>query len=304
MRREVPRGAGRWAIASGGRSKSKSETFTGGFCPFGAPSATGEAPPGRAGVPRAALTPGVRPCSVPPVLKMGEANGTYRKLRLMDPAGMSRVIARMAREVVEAAGGVDGFALVGIRTRGVPLARRLALEVEKAEGVRVPVGLLDITLYRDDLTTVASSPVLKRTDISFPVETKTIVLCDDVLYTGRTVRAAIDAVLDFGRPRRILLAVLVDRGRRELPIEAQLVGKKISTSATEVVSVTFRETDGEDDVWLLDRHLETKPVPQAPRKPVKKTPARKTPVKKAPAKKAARGAAGRSAPKARARGKR
>ncbi len=235
---------------------------------------------------------------------MGEANGTYRKLRLMDPAGMSRVIARMAREVVEAAGGVDGFALVGIRTRGVPLARRLALEVEKAEGVRVPVGLLDITLYRDDLTTVASSPVLKRTDISFPVETKTIVLCDDVLYTGRTVRAAIDAVLDFGRPRRILLAVLVDRGRRELPIEAQLVGKKISTSATEVVSVTFRETDGEDDVWLLDRHLETKPVPQAPRKPVKKTPARKTPVKKAPAKKAARGAAGRSAPKARARGKR
>jgi pyrimidine operon attenuation protein/uracil phosphoribosyltransferase len=230
---------------------------------------------------------------------MGEANGTYRKLRLMDPAGMSRVISRMAREVVEAAGGVDGFALVGIRTRGVPLARRLALEVEKAEGVRVPVGLLDITLYRDDLTTVASSPVLKRTDISFPVETKTIVLCDDVLYTGRTVRAAIDAVLDFGRPRRILLAVLVDRGRRELPIEAQLVGKKISTSATEVVSVTFKETDGEDDVWLLDRHPETKPARKAPSKA-----ARKTPAKKAPAKKAAPGAARKAAPKARARGKR
>jgi pyrimidine operon attenuation protein/uracil phosphoribosyltransferase len=230
---------------------------------------------------------------------MGEANGTYRKLRLMDPAGMSRVISRMAREVVEAAGGVDGFALVGIRTRGVPLARRLALEVEKAEGVRVPVGLLDITLYRDDLTTVASSPVLKRTDISFPVETKTIVLCDDVLYTGRTVRAAIDAVLDFGRPRRILLAVLVDRGRRELPIEAQLVGKKISTSATEVVSVTFKETDGEDDVWLLDRHPETKPARKAPPKP-----ARKTPAKKAAARKAAPGAARKAAPKARSRGKR
>ena len=230
---------------------------------------------------------------------MGEANGTYRKLRLMDPAGMSRVISRMAREVVEAAGGVEGFALVGIRTRGVPLARRLALEVEKAEGVRVPVGLLDITLYRDDLTTVASSPVLKRTDISFPVETKTIVLCDDVLYTGRTVRAAIDAVLDFGRPRRILLAVLVDRGRRELPIEAQLVGKKISTSATEVVSVTFKETDGEDDVWLLDRHPETKPARKAPSKA-----ARKTPAKKAPARKAAPGAARKAAPKARARGKR
>ena len=222
---------------------------------------------------------------------MGEANGTYRKLRLMDPAGMARVVARMAREVVEAAGGVDGFALVGIRTRGVPLARRLALEIEKAEGARVPVGLLDITLYRDDLTTVASSPVLKRTDISFPVETKTIVLCDDVLYTGRTVRAAIDAILDFGRPRRILLAVLVDRGRRELPIEAQLVGKKISTSATEVVSVTFKETDGEDDVWLLDRHAE-KP---APRKAARKV-ARKTPARKAPARKAA--------PKGRPRGKR
>jgi len=131
------------------------------------------------------------------------------------------------------------------------------------------------------------------------VETKTIVLCDDVLYTGRTVRAAIDAVLDFGRPRRILLAVLVDRGRRELPIEAQLVGKKISTSATEVVSVTFKETDGEDDVWLLDRHPETKPARKAPSKA-----ARKTPAKKAPAKKAAPGAARKAAPKARARGKR
>lgn len=229
---------------------------------------------------------------------MGEAAGTYRKLRLMDPAGMSRVIARMAREVVEAAGGVEGFALVGIRTRGVPLARRLALEIEKHEGVRVPVGLLDITLYRDDLTTVASSPVLKRTDISFPVETKTIVLCDDVLYTGRTVRAAIDAILDFGRPRRIVLAVLVDRGRRELPIEAQLVGKQIATSATEVVSVTFKETDGEDDVWLLDRHPEKKARKAAPK------PAKKAPEAKAPKKKAARGAAGKAAPKGRGRGKR
>jgi pyrimidine operon attenuation protein/uracil phosphoribosyltransferase len=166
--------------------------------------------------------------------------------------------------------------------------------------VRVPVGLLDITLYRDDLSTVASSPVLKKTDISFPVETKTIVLCDDVLYTGRTVRAAIDAILDFGRPRRILLAVLVDRGRRELPIEAQLVGKKISTSATEVVSVTFKETDGEDDVWLLDRHAAAKPLP---RKTAAKAPA-KAPGRKTPARKVARRAAGKAAPKGRARGKR
>ena len=185
--------------------------------------------------PRHSLTGRLGPCTVPPVRAMGEANGTYRKLRLMDPAAMARAVARMAREVVEAAGGVDGFALVGIRTRGVPLARRLALEVEKAEGVRVPVGLLDITLYRDDLTTVASSPVLKRTDISFPVETKTIVLCDDVLYTGRTVRAAIDAILDFGRPRRILLEVLVARGRRERPNEAQLGVKTIATCAQEVL---------------------------------------------------------------------
>ncbi len=225
---------------------------------------------------------------------MGEANGTYRKLRLMDAPAMKRATARMAQEIVESQGTTEGIVLIGIRTRGVPLARRLALEIEKAEGARVPVGLLDITLYRDDLTTVASSPVLKRTDISFPVETKTIVLCDDVLYTGRTVRAAIDAILDFGRPRRILLAVLVDRGRRELPIEAQLVGKKISTSATEVVSVTFKETDGEDDVWLLDRY----PATAAPRKAVQK-PGRKTPAKKATVK-----TVRKAAPKGRARGKR
>src|SRR5512140_574034 len=185
---------------------------------------------------------------------MAHAAGTFRKLRLMDAAAMARVIARMAHEIVEGEQGIEGLALIGIRTRGVPLAQRLAAAIAKAERARLPVGLLDITLYRDDLTTVAASPVLKRTDISFPVEEKTVVLCDDVLYTGRTVRAAIDAVLDFGRPRKILLAVLVDRGRRELPIEAQFVGKKISTSSTEIVSVTFAETDpGGDDVWLLDR---------------------------------------------------
>ncbi len=184
---------------------------------------------------------------------MGEAQGTFRKLRLMDAAGMDRVVARMSREIIESLHGTAGFALVGIRTRGVPLARRLAEEILASEKVRVPVGLLDITLYRDDLTTISSSPVLKRTEIDFPVEGKTIVLCDDVLFTGRTVRAAIDAILDFGRPDRILLAVLVDRGRRELPIEAQFVGKKISTSSSEIVSVIFRETDGDDDVWLLDR---------------------------------------------------
>ena len=193
---------------------------------------------------------------------MGEAAGTYRKLRLLDAAGLGRAIARMANEVVEAEGGTDGFVLIGIRTRGVPLARRLAAEIERTEHVSVSVGLLDITLYRDDLSTIAASPVLKKTEIPFPVEGRTVILCDDVLFTGRTVRAAMDAILDFGRPRKILLAVLVDRGRRELPIEAQFVGKRIATSATEIVSVTFRETDGVDDVWLLDRQV----LPKTPQK--------------------------------------
>ena len=197
---------------------------------------------------------------------MGEAAGTFRKVRLLDAAGMARAISRMAREVVEAEGGTEGFVLIGIRTRGVPLARRLAAEIERTEGVKVPVGLLDITLYRDDLSTVASSPVLKKTEIPFPVEGRNVILCDDVLYTGRTVRAAMDAILDFGRPRKILLAVLVDRGRRELPIEAQYVGKRIATSATEIVSVTFVETDREDDVWLLDREAAKGAARSAPAK--------------------------------------
>jgi pyrimidine operon attenuation protein/uracil phosphoribosyltransferase len=197
---------------------------------------------------------------------MGEAAGTFRKVRLLDAAGMARAISRMAREVVEAEGGTDGFALIGIRTRGVPLAKRLGAEIARTEGVQVPVGLLDITLYRDDLTTVASSPVLKKTEIPFPVEGRNVILCDDVLFTGRTVRAAMDAILDFGRPRKILLAVLVDRGRRELPIEAQYIGKKIATSATEIVSVTFQETDREDDVWLLDREAARAMPKAAPKK--------------------------------------
>src|ERR1017187_7450152 len=177
---------------------------------------------------------------------MGEAAGTYRKLRLLDAAGLGRAIARMANEI------------------------------ERTEHVRVSVGLLDITLYRDDLSTIAASPVLKKTEIPFPVEGRTVILCDDVLFTGRTVRAAMDAILDFGRPRKILLAVLVDRGRRELPIEAQFVGKRIATSATEIVSVTFRETDGVDDVWLLDRQVSAKAARKARRPAARKSPTRRT----------------------------
>jgi pyrimidine operon attenuation protein/uracil phosphoribosyltransferase len=201
---------------------------------------------------------------------MGEAPGTYRKLRLLDAAGLGRAIARMAHEIVESEGGTEGFVLIGIRTRGVPLARRLASEIERTEKVRVGVGLLDITLYRDDLSTVAASPVLKKTEIPFAVEGRTVILCDDVLFTGRTVRAAMDAILDFGRPRKILLAVLMDRGRRELPIEAQFVGRRIATSASEIVSVTFQETDGVDDVWLLDREVAQKQARKAPRKAARK----------------------------------
>ncbi len=202
---------------------------------------------------------------------MADAPGTFRKIRLMDAAAMRRTVARLAQQIVESQGGTEGFVLIGIRTRGVPLARRLAAELERLEGARIPVGVLDITLYRDDLTTIAASPVLKRTEISFPVEGKTVILCDDVLYTGRTVRAAIDAILDFGRPRKILLCVLLDRGRREFPIEAQLVGRRVATSASELVEVSFRETDGEDDVWLLDREASLRPADgPRPRRSVRK----------------------------------
>ena len=184
---------------------------------------------------------------------MGEAAGTYRKLRLLDGAGQGRAIARMAREIVEAEGGTEGFVLIGIRTRGVPISK---------------------SLDSSSVSTVADSPVLKKTEIPFPVEGRTVVLCDDVIYTGRTVRAAMDAILDFGRPRKILLAVLVDRGRRELPIEAQFVGKRVATSATEIVSVTFRETDGVDDVWLLDR--EASAARRALRPAARKSPKRRS----------------------------
>jgi pyrimidine operon attenuation protein/uracil phosphoribosyltransferase len=216
---------------------------------------------------------------------MGEAAGTYRKVRLLDAVGMSRAIVRMAHEVVEAEGGTEGFVLIGIRTRGVPLARRLASEIARTEGVKIPVGLLDITLYRDDLTTVASSPVLKKTEIPFKVEGRAVILCDDVLFTGRTVRAAMDAILDFGRPRKILLAVLVDRGRRELPIEAQYIGKQIATSATEIVSVTFKETDREDDVWLLDREVAKAAPAAAPGPPRRRSPAKSPSARRRPGKK-------------------
>ncbi len=158
----------------------------------------------------------------------------------------------MAGEVLELAGDTANLLLVGIRTRGVPLATALASEIETMEGVKVPVGVLDITLYRDDLSTIAPQPVVKDTHFPTTLSDSHLVLCDDVLYTGRTIRAALDHLTDYGRPRRVQLAVLVDRGHRELPIQADVVGKKVPTAADEVVEVRFKESDGEDGVVIME----------------------------------------------------
>lgn len=175
------------------------------------------------------------------------------KATILDAAEMARIVRRMAGEIVEAHRGVDGLMLIGIRTRGVPLAEGIADEIEKAEGQRPPIGILDITLYRDDLSLVAPKPVVKESRFPEGIDDRVLVLCDDVLYTGRTVRAALDALIDFGRPKAVRLAVLVDRGWRELPIHADFVGRKVPTSASEVIKVSFEATDGVSKVQILDR---------------------------------------------------
>ena len=174
------------------------------------------------------------------------------KAEIMDTTSMRRAIIRIAHEMVEAGKGVSDLALVGIRTRGVPLAKRLANYIKDIEGKAIPVGILDITLYRDDLTTIAHQPVVHKTEIPFDVTDKTIVLVDDVLFTGRTVRAALDALIDHGRPGRIQLAVLIDRGHRELPIRADYVGKNVPTSKQEIVNVRLMETDNEERVFIQE----------------------------------------------------
>jgi len=171
----------------------------------------------------------------------------------MDEERLARTLARMAHEIVERHRDMSRLAFVGVRSRGVPLARRLAAIVKQASGTEPPVGALDITLYRDDLTTIAPNPVMKGTDVAFSIDGRPVVLVDDVLYTGRTVRAALDELIDFGRPGRIELAVLVDRGHRELPIRADYAGRVITTTRDEIVQVLLREQDGEDRVVLLDR---------------------------------------------------
>jgi pyrimidine operon attenuation protein/uracil phosphoribosyltransferase len=168
----------------------------------------------------------------------------------MDASRLSRTLARVAHEIVERNRGLDELALVGVRTRGVPIARRLAASVAEITGIAPPVGTLDITLYRDDLMrqAVGPQPVVHRTDIPFSIDDRRILLVDDVLYTGRTIRAALDALIDFGRPRSIQLIVVVDRGHRELPIKADYVGKNLPTAAGESVQVRLAEIDGIDEV--------------------------------------------------------
>jgi pyrimidine operon attenuation protein/uracil phosphoribosyltransferase len=182
------------------------------------------------------------PASRPPLL--------HKEAQLMSASEIERTLVRLAHEIVEKTPGVEKLALVGIKRRGVPLAERLARLIHQIERKKVPVGTLDITLYRDDLGLKTDQPVVRRTDIPFPITDKTIVLVDDVLFTGRTIRAALDALMDLGRPRIIQLAILVDRGHRELPIRPDYVGKNLPTSRRESVAVRLREHDGEDRVVI------------------------------------------------------
>jgi pyrimidine operon attenuation protein/uracil phosphoribosyltransferase len=180
---------------------------------------------------------------------MPSVNATERQV--LDGAGIQRALSRMAHEIIERHKGVEGLVLVGIRTNGVYLARRLAARLAEIERADLPLGELDITLYRDDLSTIKSHPLLRKTEIPFDLTERKVILVDDVLYTGRTIRAAMDGVMDLGRPRMIQLAVLIDRGHRELPIRADFVGKNIPTGSDERVKVFLREEGQEDRVAIL-----------------------------------------------------
>lgn len=175
------------------------------------------------------------------------------KNTLMDEDAIRRALVRIAHEIVEKNHGVEDIVLVGIRTRGVPMSERIADAIEQIEGNRPPVGMLDITLYRDDLTRLSYQPVVHPTHLPVDITGKIVVLCDDVLFTGRTIRAALNELADMGRPQRIQLAVLIDRGHRELPIRADFVGKNVPTSQREDVSVRFKEKDGKDIVVLMEK---------------------------------------------------
>jgi pyrimidine operon attenuation protein/uracil phosphoribosyltransferase len=175
------------------------------------------------------------------------------KAQLMSASEIERTLVRLAHEIIEKNNGIEDLVLVGIRRRGFPLATRIAKLIERIEERPVPVGTLDITLYRDDLSTVGTKPIVQKSELACPVTDKVVVLCDDVLYTGRTVRAALDALMDHGRPRRVQLLVLIDRGHRELPIEATYVGRKVQTTPNEIIEVKLHEVDQTEKVLLVEK---------------------------------------------------
>ncbi|MEN6601082.1 MAG: bifunctional pyr operon transcriptional regulator/uracil phosphoribosyltransferase PyrR [Bryobacteraceae bacterium] len=183
-------------------------------------------------------------------------SATRVKCQLMSASEMDRTLVRLAHEVLEKSADLDKLAFVGIRRRGVPLAERLARKIESLENRKIPVGTLDIKLYRDDLSTVGPAPVVNEATIGFPITGKDIVLTDDVLYTGRTVRAALDALFDQGRPSRVQLLALIDRGHRELPIEARYVGRMVQTTSNEIIEVKFQEIDQTEKVLLVEKVAE------------------------------------------------
>jgi pyrimidine operon attenuation protein/uracil phosphoribosyltransferase len=175
------------------------------------------------------------------------------KAQLMSASEIERTLIRLAHEIIEKNNGIGELGLVGVRRRGVPLAQRLGKMIERIEKGPVPVGTLDITLYRDDLSTLGPKPLVQKSELGFEITGKTIILVDDVLYTGRTARAAMDALFDHGRPRLVQLCVLIDRGHRELPIEASYVGRKVQTTAREIIEVKLREVDDAEKVLLVER---------------------------------------------------
>ncbi len=175
------------------------------------------------------------------------------KMTVMDPEAINKALERIAHEIIEEFKSVEDIAIIGIKNRGAYLGQRLAVKIEQIFGRKPNIGALDITLYRDDLTQASEQPVVHATEIGFDIDDKKIILVDDVLFTGRTIRCALDALIDFGRPAKIQLAVLIDRGHRELPIKADYVGKNIPTSLKEVVEVRLKEADGKDEVVLCEK---------------------------------------------------
>jgi pyrimidine operon attenuation protein/uracil phosphoribosyltransferase len=178
-----------------------------------------------------------------------------QKAQLMSASEIERTLVRLAHEIIEKNNGIENLVLIGIKRRGVPIAGRLGKLIERIEGKPVPVGTLDITLYRDDLSTVGIDPQIKKMELGANIQNMNVVLCDDVLYTGRTVRAALDALFDHGRPKRVQLLVLIDRGHRELPVEAAFVGRYVQTSDIEIIEVKLQEVDAAEKVLLVEKEV-------------------------------------------------